>query len=153
MLSHSQIPRTGMARNFLPELQDAQRRRQLVQLSRRFEDTPIRGYVLDIGPSFFVIAIVSDRIRFDGFECFRFADLLEVKADLNIHFVETALRKRGERMPRKPSLRVTSVRDLLLTAARTFPLVTIHREEVDPTVCWIGRVCSVSEDKLSLLEI
>jgi hypothetical protein len=139
--------------SFLPQLQDAQRRKQLVQLSRRFEDMPIRGYVLAIGPSFFLIAIVSDRIRFDGFECFRLADLLKVNADPNIHFVETALRKRRERMPQKPSVRVTSICELLRTAARAFPLITIHREEVDPTVCWIGRVCSVSKDQLSLLEI
>jgi hypothetical protein len=32
-------------------------------------------------------------------------------------------------------------------------LVTIHREEVDPVVCWIGREQCVNRARVSLLEI
>jgi hypothetical protein len=44
--------------------------RTFVRFSRRFEQSAIRGYVLDVGPRFFLFALVSDRIWFDGFECF-----------------------------------------------------------------------------------
>jgi hypothetical protein len=57
--------------------------------------------VLDIGPRFFLLALVSDRIRFDGFECFRLSDVRNVRPDPYTTFAETALRKRGERIPKK----------------------------------------------------
>jgi len=31
--------------------------------------------------------------------------------------------------------------------------VTIHREQVDPNVCWIGRVHGLDRSRVSLLEI
>ncbi len=67
--------------------------------------------------------------------------------------MEAALRKRGERRPRKPRVSVASIEDLLLSAGRAFPLVTIHREQVDPDVCWIGRVLGVNRGRVSLLKI
>ena len=37
--------------------------------------------------------------------------------------------------------------------ARAFPLVTIHREKVEPDICEIGRVVQVRDGRVSLLEI
>lgn len=129
------------------------RERRFVRFSCRFEETPIRGYVLDIGPRFFLLALVSDRIWFDGFECLRVADVSDVRSDPHAAFAEAALKRRGERMPAKPRVKLTKVEELLWSANRTFPLVTIHREKVDPDVCHIGRVVAIGHGKVSLLEI
>lgn len=135
-------------------LTDALRKRQLVRFTRRFEASPVRGYVLDVGPEFFVLGLVSDRLWLDGFECFRAADVTDVRPDPHAGFAEAALSKRGERIPpEKPLVDVTSINALLLSAGRAFPLVTIHREEVRPEACWIGRVLGVERGRLSLLEI
>ena len=48
---------------------------------------------------------------------------------------------------------VGSIEELLLSAGRAFPLVTIHRERIDPEVCFIGRVQGIDRGRLSLLEI
>src|SRR3954453_3441598 len=98
--------------------------RRFVRFSRRFEESPVRGYVLDVGPKFFLLALVSDRIWFDGFECFRIADVSKLKPDPYAAFAEAALKKRGERVPKKPRLNLESIEDLLLSAGRSFPLVT-----------------------------
>src|SRR4051812_37948595 len=132
-----------MAKGHSHQLQEMLRRRQLVRFSRRFEESPVRGYVLDVGPKFFLLALVSDRIWFDGFECFRIADVSKLKPDSYAAFAEAALKKRGERVPKKPRLNLESIEDLLLSAGRPFPLVTISREQDDPGACWIGRVKSV----------
>jgi len=129
------------------------RARCFVRFSRRFETSTIRGYVMDVGPRFFLLALVGDRIRFDGFECFRCGDVRNLRPDLYAAFVETALRKRRELRPKKPRVSVESIEELLLSACRAFPLVTIHRERVDPGVCWIGRVQGIDRGRLSLLEI
>jgi hypothetical protein len=140
-------------KNVRSQLMDAMRARRLVRFSRRFEKWAARGYVLDVGPKFFLRAIVSDRLWFDGFECFRVGDVRNVREDPYAAFAEAALRRRRERLPRKPRLSVRRPDELLVSAGRAFPLVTIHREEVDPKVCWIGRVMHVKGGRVSLLEI
>ena len=129
------------------------RSRQFVRFYRRFEDTCIRGYVLDIGPEFFLLSLVSDRVRFDGFECFRISDLKNLRPDPYAEFAKAALRKRGERKPKKPHISMANVGALLVSASHVFPLVTIHRERIEPDICHIGRVLKVRNGRLSLLEI
>jgi hypothetical protein len=129
------------------------RQRRFVRFSRRFERSSIRGYVLDIGPRFFLLALVSDRIRFDGFECFRLNDVSNIRPDPYTKFVETALRRRAEYLPRRPRVSMASIEELLLSANRAFPLVAIHRERVDPDVCSIGRVLGIDRGRVTLLEI
>lgn len=136
-----------------PQLRNALHAKRLVRFSRRFEESPVRGYVLDIGPKFFLMALVGDRIWFDGFECFRVRDVNEIQNDPYADFAESALRKRRQRLPKKPRVSVASIDELLLSARRAFPLVTIHREQVDPHVCWIGRILGVERGRVSLLEI
>ena len=133
------------------QLKKAARAGQLVQFSRRFEDSKVRGYVLDVGPSFFLLLLLSDRVWFDGFECFRNQDVRTLKADPYSNFVEAALRKRGERKPKTPTIGLASIEDILVAANRAFPLVTIHCERRDPEVCYIGRVIGIEEGHVSLL--
>lgn len=129
------------------------RKRQFVRIDRRFEDSPVRGYIVEVGPKFFLLALVSDRIWLDGFECFRVGDVQGFAPDSHARFAESALKKRRERMPRKPRVSVRSIEELLVSAGRAFPLVTIHREGIDPDVCWIGRVLGVKHGRVILLEI
>jgi hypothetical protein len=134
-------------------LREAMHSGRFVRFYRRFEDSSIRGYVLDVGPEFFLLSLVSDRVRFDGFECFRISDVRNLRSDPYAKFAETALKKRGEHKPKKPSINITNVGALLVSASRVFPLVTIHRERIEPDICHIGRVLNVGDDCLSLLEI
>ena len=48
---------------------------------------------------------------------------------------------------------VHSLKELLLSASRLFPVVTIHIEKVDPDVCYIGRIVDLNKDHVALLEI
>jgi hypothetical protein len=109
--------------------------------------------VLDVGPTFFLLALVSDRIWFDGFECFRIDDICDLKPDPYAAFTEAGLRKRGERIPNKPSVSIEGIEELVLSAGRAFPLIAIHREHIIPDVCWIGSVLGVERGRVSLLEI
>jgi hypothetical protein len=118
------------------QLASARRYKLMVRFTRPFEQGSVNGYVIDIGPEFFVVALVSDAIRFNGFQCFRLSDVRRLKVPGKYAaFAEAALKKRGERIPRNPHVVVTSLPKLLLTANRAFPLITIHREKVDPGVC------------------
>jgi hypothetical protein len=134
-------------------LKTAMENRTLVRLKRRFESGPVKGYVLAMGPAFLMIALVSDRIRLDGFEIFRLEDIADVKPDPYAPFIETALAKRGERAPDAPPIDLTSIGAIVRSAGQAFPLVTLHTEGEDPDVCWIGRVVEVTAEEAVLLEI
>ncbi len=127
--------------------------RRFIRFSRRFEHGSVRGYILDVGPKFFLMAIQSDQIRFDGFACFRIADVKNPRLDPYAAFAEAALKKFGEPIPKKPKVSVANVERLLRSAAKSFPLVTIHRETVRREVCWIGKVEKLSDEKVFLVEI
>lgn len=129
------------------------RKRQFVRFTRSFEQEFARGYVLDVGPKFFLLALQSDQMRFDGFSCFRIADVKNLSRDPYAAFAEAAFKKLREPRPKKPRVSVASVEELLLSANSLFPLVTIHREKVDPDVCWIGKVEGIRQGQVALLEI
>jgi hypothetical protein len=133
------------------KLFDAMQKRQFVRFTLRFEPWPVHGYVMDIGPKFFLFCLVSDRLRYDGFACFRVSDVKSLKPDPYAGFAETALRLRKERRPRKPKVSLGGKAELLQSAGQVFPVVTIHREKVNPNACHIGKVMSVTADRLNLL--
>jgi hypothetical protein len=127
--------------------------RKLVRLTTRFDDFVVTGYVLSVGPGFVMLAVVNDRIWFDGFECFRRPDVLEVEEPPFAAFKEEALALRGERLPEPPAVSLVSIEELLVSAGAVFPLVTLHCEQTDPDACWIGKVGKVEDGEVSLLEV
>jgi len=136
------------------QLARALREKLLVRFARALDRGTVNGYVLDIGPQFFLLALVTDGIRFNGFQCYRLSDVRKLQVpDKYALFHEAVLKKRGERIPKKPHVVISSLSELLLSANRAFPLVTIHREKVDGSACWIGRVVDVREGRVTLMEI
>jgi hypothetical protein len=126
---------------------------RLVRFKRRFESSEIHGYVEDVGPEYFLLSLISDRIRFDGFVCFRISDVSDIRPDPYTEFVEAALDKRAELRPAKPAVNLETLTGLLLTAGDAFPLVTIHHEITHPDICHIGKVLQVNRGSVWLLEI
>jgi hypothetical protein len=129
------------------------RARTLVRFDRRFEESPIRGYVLSVGPQLFLLSLVSDRIWFDGFEAFRISDVRHLRPDPHAAFAEAALKRRRQRLPSRPKVSLATTGALLRSAGKQFPLVALHRETVTPDVCHIGRPVRVYGGRVSLLEI
>src|ERR1700756_1064464 len=84
----------------------------LVEFTRPVEDGSVVGYVLATGPRFFLLALVEDNARFNGFQCLRLQDVRNLRVPANhAAFIEAALKLRGERRPRIPAVRVDSVQE------------------------------------------
>jgi hypothetical protein len=126
---------------------------QFVRFTRLYESGFIRGYVMDVGTDFFMLAQTGDSPRFDGFGCFRLAHVRNLNADPYTVFAEAAMKKLKVKRPKKPNVIVATLEELLLSANKSFPLVTIHREKIHPDSCWIGRIESASKGWLRILEI
>jgi hypothetical protein len=109
----------------------ALRKKLLIRFASALERGTISGYVLDIGPQFFLMALVSDGIRYDGFQCYRLSDVRRLRVpDKYAQFHEAVLRIRGLPPPKKPPVALSSAAELLRTANRAFPLVTIQLRPV-----------------------
>ncbi|MBB5056222.1 hypothetical protein HDF16_000891 [Granulicella aggregans] len=129
-------------------------RKVLVRFDRPFDAGSTSGYILDAGPDFFLLATIDDTIHLDGFLCLRYKDVRKLQAPAKFEtFVAAALKQRGERIPKAPSVSLASISDLLLTAATAFPLVTVHREKIAPEFCHIGRIAGLNKKQVALLEI
>jgi hypothetical protein len=95
----------------------------------------------------------TDHIRYNGFQASRIVDVRELMTEPFSAFVKTALRKRRERKPRKPKVSIRTLRALLLSTSKRFPLLAIHRENVDTEGCHVGRVDGVANGTVRILEI
>ena len=124
----------------------------LIGFHRRFEENYVHGYVVALGAKFFVVALVNDRIRYDGFECFRISDIKGLEYARNAPFVEAALKARREVRP-SCKLDATSLETLLVSVRAAFLLVAIHQEKLDRDICWIGRILAVNRRSVSIMEI
>ncbi|HEY7402677.1 MAG TPA: hypothetical protein VIB39_04100 [Candidatus Angelobacter sp.] len=125
-----------------------------VKFYRPFEPGSFEGYVLDVGPQFFLLAVVNDEFWFNGFACLRIADVRRLQAPAKYAaFAEAVLNKRGEWLAEKPKIDLSNISNLLRTANDAFPLITIHRERIDADVCHIGRVATINNSTVFLLEI
>jgi hypothetical protein len=129
--------------------------RTLVRIHRSCEEGHVTGYVCSLSSELVLVHVVSDDIRFDGFQALRLRDVTRVQAPApHAAFVERALELRRLRRKRAPvSLDLTSIASLLTTASQAFPLVTIHRELADPDVCHIGTVLGMTATSVTLREI
>ena len=141
-----------MVQSMIEQLNAAARDEQLIRLYRPFEQTYVRGYILDVGDEFFLLGLVSDRLWLDGFECFRVGDVDELVADPYADFTQAALTARGEARPTL-TLGLADIAALLTSAAEAFPLVTIHKERDQPDACYIGKLISIEGGIAWMLEI
>jgi hypothetical protein len=135
------------------KLKNAMSSHQLVRIKRRFEESTIKGYVHGVSEKFFMVALISDRIWLDGYECFHTSDLQSIKSDPYADFIEAALAKRNQHHDVIPVIKLDSLSEILESAGKLFALLTIHQEEVDAGVCQIGSFCNVNRSQVSLLQI
>lgn len=135
---------------------EAQKRKLLVRFSRPFDDgASTTGFVNSVGPKFFLLASIDgSSVQFNGFECHRVLDARKLEVPCkHSRFICAALRKLGELKPKKPAVNLDSIEQLIDSASRIYPLITIYRERVDNEICQIGKAVGLNAGKLSLLEI
>jgi len=99
-----------MARERNANLQKAFSNAIVVRFSTPYESDWTHGYVLDVGPQFFLFAPIDEQMKFDGFECFLHSDIRRLKVpDPYEKFAVAALRKRGQSIKRKPDIDLASL--------------------------------------------
>jgi hypothetical protein len=126
-----------------------------VRVSRTVGDGTIDGYPVAIGRRWLLVQVLDDMIVLDGYAAVRLADVVGVRPFDQQAFFRRALEQRGQWPPRAPEGRISLDRtgDLIMTAGRAFPLVTIEMERTDPQMRFIGVATALYDKILRLVEI
>ena len=111
----------------------------------------LEGYVVEVGREWAVLNLAFE-VDLIGWSAVRLDTVRDVAVQGPDAFITRALIWAGER-PEDPGLDVTSLPHLLRSATTEFPLITVHREAVDPTVCAIGRPTRLGGSKLTFLDV
>jgi hypothetical protein len=130
-------------------------KREPVRVSRNIRKTgDVGGYVLAVGTEWVLVALLQD-VALNGFVALRLNDVTGVKRGYAPKFYRRALELHGEWPPvaLPGDIMLDGIRELVESAAGTYPLVTIHIEREDPGVCFIGAPVKFSRRRLHLLEV
>lgn len=144
----------SMIRGIRKQIERAAADLTFIRVIRGIAPGHVTGYVVAFGDEWLVLLVVGDAISYSGYEAVRLSDITElISPDPYESFIRAALRKRRLRRPKAPAMDLSNVASLLSSAATAFPLIAIHREVVDPNVCHIGRLQSLTRTMIHLLEV
>jgi hypothetical protein len=91
--------------------------------------------------------------RLNGYAIFRNSDVKKWRPVGTDDFLAKAVRL-NKLHPSKPAgVRYSSMKAALSSAGAAFPLITIHRERMDRTVCYVGKVRGTSQRATTILPI
>ena len=136
------------------QLRSAETNGGLVRVKRSIRRADeLDGYPVGVGKKWFLLHVMNPEMFLNGYTALRIRDVKRVRRLADDGFPAQALSLAGETREVPEGVDLASTKALLLTAAASFRLVTIHIEEVDPSVCFVGSPASASEKKLRLLEI
>ena len=120
--------------------------RTLMKVRSRYESEGATGYVVALGTRWALLHVVNDDVTEDGFLATSLEMVAEIEpVDPEMSFLPRAMALRPPKAS-PPEIDLDDTRGLLLTAQRSFPLLTIQTEEQHPGACYIGRIASLDED-------
>jgi hypothetical protein len=114
----------------------------------------VDGYVVGVSDDFVLMHILDPNLYLNGYSVLRVGDI----ADIHIlnsaeSFMDRALKLRGIEPVLQPGIDLTGLPALLESANQHYPLITLHCENLDENICYIGRIRKMAEKKLVLEEI
>ncbi len=129
-------------------------RGRLIEFDRKpIDPYALRGFALDWTDDLTLMQEVNtDRMELNGYSVIRNEDVRRWRLEPKT-FIERALKLKGVAPTPLDGVSLASWRNVLETAGRLFPLVTLRREKINPRVCYIGCVRSMTEKVVTLTKI
>lgn len=140
----------------LIELEKARTRNNVVRIFREELDGPdgwTDGFVVDANEEMVLLQLVDDSVRLNGYQVLFLEDISDFAHPAPFNdFQKKVLALRGEKVV-DPEVELDDLAVLLIDISEEFGLVTIHREEIEPDSCEIGRVVRADAVTYELEEI
>lgn len=123
----------------------------LVELVRRMDEPPWQGFLVAQSSELIVLHRISDRYDLDGYCAFRAEDVVSVDAEFQRReLIEHALRIKREEARLPTGTDASSMKELMESAQRTFGVLLIEREFVQPGEVEVGTIRMTSPDTFVL---
>ncbi|SBS30673.1 hypothetical protein MSP8887_02582 [Marinomonas spartinae] len=140
----------------LIELEKARARNNVVRIFREDLDGPDNwtdGFVVDANEEMVLLQLVDDGVHLNGYQILFLEDISDFvhPAPFN-DFQKRVLALREEEVE-DPEVDLDDLAVLLIDISEEYGLVTLHREEVEPDSCEIGRVVKADAVTYELEEI
>lgn len=114
----------------------------------------VLGEVASVGREWFLLRVVSDQIRYDGFSLMRIEDVTQLDSPHRYaDFVQRALKLRLEQPLADPGIDLKSTETALRSACEVARVVSIHWEALAPDECSIGRYVETQGGEFSFREV
>lgn len=112
---------------------------------------PDEGYVVGAGADLILLQALDPNLYLNGYSVIRVADIDQFR-ELDDHdsFAHRALKLRNISPTPLPAVSLESIETALRSAAELYPLLSIHCEQIDNEVCFIGQLESLTETDLTL---
>lgn len=127
----------------LIELEKARTRKNVVRIFREELDGPDSwsdGFVVDANEEMVLLQLVDDSVRLNGYQILFLEDISDFAHPAPFNdFQKRVLALREEEVV-DPEVDLDDLAVLLMDISEEYGLVTLHREEVEPDSCEIGRV-------------
>ncbi|MCB5160618.1 hypothetical protein [Marinomonas algarum] len=140
----------------LIELEKARTRNNVVRIFRDELDGPdswTDGFVVDANEEMVLLQLVDESVRLNGYQILFLEDISDFAHPAPFNdFQKRVLALRGEEVD-DPEVELDDLAVLLIDISEEFGLVTLHREEVEPDSCEIGRVVRADAVTYELEEI
>jgi len=132
-----------------------EREGRLVEFDRKPLDlNKLVGFVLQLTDALTLVQPVDfNRMELNGYSVIRNKDVHRWRPVGPETCTGRVLKLKGICPEPLKGLDLSSWRELLASAASLFPLLTLHREKLNPRVCYVGRVSSMTEKVVALKKI
>ncbi|KZN13720.1 hypothetical protein [Marinomonas sp. TW1] len=140
----------------LIELEKARTRKNVVRIFREELDGPDSwsdGFVVDANEEMVLLQLVDDSVRLNGYQILFLEDISDFAHPAPFNDFQKRVLALREEDVADPEVDLDDLAVLLMDISEEYGLVTLHREEVEPDSCEIGRVIRADAVTYELEEI
>jgi len=114
----------------------------------------LKGFALGWNSELTLIQVTDDvHFRLLGYAIFRNSDVKRWRPVRPDDFLARAVRLNRLRPSKPAGVSYESMKEAVSSVGAAFPLITIHRERIDRTVCYVGKVRRTSQRATTILSI
>ena len=108
----------------------------------------ISGFVVDFSESLVLLQRFDwDTFQLNGYSVIRLDEIASYRFFDKKKYWQFRAARKFKLKPKAPvGISVSSLPTLLKSAAKKFPLLTIHRDKIDDKVCYIGKLTTMTDE-------
>lgn len=110
------------------------------------------GFILDFNDDFLLLETFDDDCNYDGLSIFFRHNITRIRWGGNEISSNARLIDSTKRLTSKPSIDLTSIESIIRSSHKVYGHITIHIQDIDKDVCFIGQVHEMDDASIVIHE-